>query len=506
MSVIKGGNGTDEMSVDPISKAAHVTLYDTAGNVINPNNSLANITIDANNTTIATLGAGAAYNGTGTDISNYSQINIDVYGRPGVVAGDASSAKASLYMEFSKDNSNWDISIPQLIRDPSLVIPIPLINVHKYFRVRYLNDGGVAAIAVLGLTDVAGTPTAQTAFRLTTYLLPSSTKELVRTMDQAISGSDPATLVRAGIMGKNPTNTYVNKNQSGISNANNSTAILGAGAIFNGTYEEVLGYNSIIVNIDTDLAGTLTVDFSSNGTNITQSISRTFTNTSSGQTYVFIPSSRYFKLRYTNTAGTQAYFRLQTIFKSEAISSIFLPADSPLTKNSLVQAVLSVPSDGIKTTYSASIQNIIPVSTPTDLFTITGSATKTIRVLRIAFSAVKTAASTMDVLLIKRSTANSGGTSSSIFGVPHDSNNNAATATVLAYSVNPTLGTAVGTVRGRKILVNASGTAGDYLVFEFGKIGQAIVLRGINDVLAINLNGVTMTGGLCNVSIEWTEE
>src|SRR5882672_2507775 len=34
MAVIKSGNSTDQMTVDPVSKAAHVTLYDTAGNVL----------------------------------------------------------------------------------------------------------------------------------------------------------------------------------------------------------------------------------------------------------------------------------------------------------------------------------------------------------------------------------------------------------------------------------------------------------------------------------------
>jgi hypothetical protein len=35
---------------------------------------------------------------------------------------------------------------------------------------------------------------------------------------------------------------------------------------------------------------------------------------------------------------------------------------------------------------------------------------------------------------------------------------------------------------------------------------QAIVLRGINEVFSVNLNGVTVTGGSLNIQIEWTEE
>lgn len=506
---IKSDNSTDELRVDPISKAAHVTLYDSAGAELSPNTVKAGVVIDANNTTTATLGAGAVYNGTGTDILNYNQVNVEVFGRPGVVAGDGSSAKASLYLEFSKDNSNWDVSIPQLIRDPSLIIPIPLINVHKYFRVRYLNDGGVAAIASLGLTDTAGAATAQTEFRLTTYLLPLATKELTRTMDQGISGSDPATLVRGGVMGKNPIGTYTNKNTSGLSLNQNSTVVLGAGASFTGsTWEEILGYQSITVNIDSDLVGTLDIQFSSDGTNITSTVTRPFTNVSAGQNYIFIPIARYARIKYTNTAGTQAFFRLQTIFKSEAVGSIYSPANTALNQNSLAQVVVSIPNDGVKTTYSASVLGHGPVLVPTDTFSIIGSATKTIRILSFFVSGTKTTAAQIDIQLIKRSTASTGGVPTELIRVPHDSNNIGATATVQVYTVNPVPGTSVGTIKVDKLFLPATGTAtdGGTKIYEFGKLGQAIVLRGVGESLNLNLNGVTATGGSFNIGVEWTEE
>jgi hypothetical protein len=496
---VKSDNSTDELRIDPTSKAAHVTLYDTAGNEINPSFTKAGIVIDANNTSIVALAAGATFTGVATDILNYNQVNIEIYATP-------STAKASFYFQFSKDGSNWDVSVPSLVRDPTFVIPIPVINVHKYFRVVYVNDGGVGAIAALGLTDTAGTPTLQTNFRLTTYLLPLATKELTRTMDQTIQGSDAASLVRAGIMAKNPTNNYVNSNQSGLSLSNNSTAVLGAGASFTGVYEEVLGYSSIALNIDSDLVGTLEFQGSQDGTNQSFSLTRTFTKVSSGQNYVFIPTTKYVRIKYTNTAGTQSYFRLQTVFKSTPFGAIFTPTNTPLDQNSLAQVVIAVPTDGTKTTYSAATNGLAPALTPTDVFTITGSATKTIRVTKITFSAVKTAASTIDVLLLKRSTANNGGVSAAVTATSFDSSNAAATATVLAYTTNPTTGTLVGNVRNRKCLVPTSGNTGDYISYEFGQLGQAVVLRGINQVLSINLNGVTMTGGLCNFAVEWTEE
>lgn len=75
--------------------------------------------------------------------------------------------------------------------------------------------GGVVAIAALGLTDAPGTPTNQTNFKLNTYLLPYATKELARTLDQSISGSDSVSLVRSMGMGKNPTGDIRNINTPG---------------------------------------------------------------------------------------------------------------------------------------------------------------------------------------------------------------------------------------------------------------------------------------------------
>jgi hypothetical protein len=164
-------------------------------------------------------------------------------------------------------------------------------------------------------------------------------------------------------------------------------------------------------------------------------------------------------------------------------------------------------------TYSAAKVGLVPASSPTDIFTITGSATKIVRVTRIAITATTTSATpaAIDCLLVKRSTANSGGTSTgSPTPVPHDSTNAAATATILAYTVNPTTGDIVGTaLRNEKLMQQlATLTATDFpgpgkLVWEFPR---PIVLRGIAEVLAVNLNGVSVTGTASfDIDAEWTE-
>jgi hypothetical protein len=172
--------------------------------------------------------------------------------------------------------------------------------------------------------------------------------------------------------------------------------------------------------------------------------------------------------------------------------------------------VASAQLDGFKATYSAAITGLTAPATPTDAFTITGSATKVVRVTRVGISASEQTSALRDVQLIKRSTANSGGTSSSITAVPHDSADGAATATVLAYTANPTtLGTSVGIVRTTNIDVAATNLVGasDYLEWKFGDgPSKGIVLRGTSQVLAINLNGVTSANNSWHFYMEWTEE
>lgn len=159
-------------------------------------------------------------------------------------------------------------------------------------------------------------------------------------------------------------------------------------------------------------------------------------------------------------------------------------------------------------TYSASIVGLSPAALATDIFTITGSATKTVRISRILVNGVQTTAGQVSVMAVKRSTANTVGTSTAPTRVPYDSTSAAATATVLAYTANPTLGTTVGTITSSRLFVPGTASASDAQGLQVltGDVGQQfITLRGIAEVVAVNLNGVTVTGAALNITVEWTE-
>lgn len=159
-------------------------------------------------------------------------------------------------------------------------------------------------------------------------------------------------------------------------------------------------------------------------------------------------------------------------------------------------------------TYSSAVSALAVQSGATDFFTITGSASKIIIVKRVRFSASSSSTSQILLTMAKRSSANSGGTSTTSTNVPHDSTNAAASATVLAYTANPTTGTLVGLVRSANYtsMATNSNVATDIREFTFGiEEDQGIILRGTSEVLALNLAATAVTGLSAAISIEWRE-
>lgn len=165
-------------------------------------------------------------------------------------------------------------------------------------------------------------------------------------------------------------------------------------------------------------------------------------------------------------------------------------------------------SDGLRATYAASILGLAVAASATDIFTILGSATKTVRITRLRISGTKTTAgAAIDVQLIIRSAADTAGTKTNPTLIPYDSASAPATAIVAAYTTNPTLGTTVGTLVADSVFVALNTAASGLLDYTFGnRPAQAIVLRGVAQQLAVNLNAVTVGGGTFDLWVEWTED
>ncbi len=166
--------------------------------------------------------------------------------------------------------------------------------------------------------------------------------------------------------------------------------------------------------------------------------------------------------------------------------------------------------EGWKRTYSAYITGLVPGATPQDIFTITGVASTLVKVARLEIAGTATASATVLITLLKRSTANSGGTSTNPVKLSYDSGDTAAGATITAYTANPTAGTLVNNLRTRKLLLGATSptTILDRMIEEYGvRPAKCPTLRSASEVYAVNLGGVTaLAGWAFDIFIEWTEE
>jgi hypothetical protein len=109
--------------------------------------------------------------------------------------------------------------------------------------------------------------------------------------------------------------------------------------------------------------------------------------------------------------------------------------------------------------------------------------------------------------LLKRSTANSGGTSSAITAIPLDSNFSSATASGVYYTANPTTGTSLGTISHCALVSGGAVWPGTiHILFDSTKGGSPIVLRGTSESVSVNFNGATNGIGNSVVDIEWSEK
>lgn len=212
------------------------------------------------------------------------------------------------------------------------------------------------------------------------------------------------------------------------------------------------------------------------------------------------------------SCGPTAYF---TAGKSGRLSintqgQLCIIGASTLASPTANTYVGNVNTQGTKTTYRATAINVAAAASASDILTLTGSASKTIRVTLIEFTGLATAAANQAVYIRKRSTVDTGGTAAAITPIPLDSANAAGSGTVNSYTANPTLGTEVGVVlAGRNVYVSPLASASPFNthVWAFGdKNGQPIVLRGTSEQIAVNLGGAIASGLSATINIEWTEE
>ncbi len=165
---------------------------------------------------------------------------------------------------------------------------------------------------------------------------------------------------------------------------------------------------------------------------------------------------------------------------------------------------------GTKATYRAAITALVPAASATDVFTITGSATKIVKIDNISVSGTAGTAIVADVQLSKRSTADTGGASTAPTVVAVDATDAAGTAVVAAYTANPTTGSLIGIVGSKKLALIATATpvsAVDRIEWNFnGRGGKGLYLNAAAQQLCVNLNAQSITSGTLDIEVTWSEE
>jgi len=173
--------------------------------------------------------------------------------------------------------------------------------------------------------------------------------------------------------------------------------------------------------------------------------------------------------------------------------------------------VQPISPESSKATYSAGVKKTTFAATATDIIQLIGSTSKTIKLARVQITADATAAGILELYLVKRTAANTGGTAAAITGIAHDTQDPAYTATLQEYSANPSALGAGQIIRIDGYALPSATTTGypfSPYVFTFGvHNGKMPTLHGVAESISINLNGQAIPSGLnLWVDIEWTEE
>ena len=165
-----------------------------------------------------------------------------------------------------------------------------------------------------------------------------------------------------------------------------------------------------------------------------------------------------------------------------------------------------------KATYTYLITATAPYATPTDWVVLRGSATKLVKVVRTSFLGFATAATNILFTYKTHSIANTAGTSTTPAIIQRDSTDNAPTASILLYSVAPTINASAIIVENIWTQLAVTMATASVLpvpvTHEYG-LGpyEPWTLRGVAQEFAINFNGVAVpAGGLYTYEITWTEE
>lgn len=522
------------------------------------NPTLVDLVSTANSST-STLTSGSVFTGTAENIAQYKQIQISVI-------SDVASGTNGLSIQQSSNGTNWDIVDTYTVA-AATGVTVSLGVAASYFRIVYTNGGTNQASFRLQTVYKTGEAksssqrpqdarsneidTEETSSYNMVYDSVAGVWNRLQTTDLPITGQLAQTATVNNILtttaGASPTDCL------GYRTISVQVVSTGSGGtyIFEGSNDNT-NFQALTVFSITSLPGT--------------TIAAAITATSSSLIYHAPITTRYIRLRIATTitgGSIQAFTRLSQVTWVPSVYHAVQPTAANLNvaigntptvnlgtagngANSVCKAEDAVAASGDSGVFVIGVRRDTPVvsasangdyneiavdkwgainvvnfekhaktfscsaitasaASATDIAILPGNATNTVYVTKVIISGIQTTAGSVLVQLIKRSTANSGGTSAAMTAVPHESTDTAVSAPLTYNTTNPTTGTIVGNVRTIYLSLGSTTVASGNVVWEFADKGKHIILSGVAQGLAVNLNGVTVTGGSFSITFEWIE-
>lgn len=114
-----------------------------------------------------------------------------------------------------------------------------------------------------------------------------------------------------------------------VSKNNSSIVPLGAGETFIGEWDDIVNQASIQLIINTDVAGDLSFEFSTDRENIDLSVPVSVVGQNPSGKFSVVPTAKFARIRLVNGASPQGHLRLQTIYDDESKVSIVVSESIP---------------------------------------------------------------------------------------------------------------------------------------------------------------------------------
>lgn len=203
----------------------------------------------------------------------------------------------------------------------------------------YLHTSPLSKVAVAGVIPVSGNEKWYPLVELRSIVFKAPIRSFFFTGDGvppdfAVIGTteiDDLSIEAVGSVIPSPLPASIVSIPSVVSAGNSSTAPLLGNGIFTGAIVDLisLGFNAIQIQVLTDQAGTVQIQFSTDGVNFDHSVTGIVTANDSTSIATGI-HGRFVRVRYVNGAINQTFFRLQTILCSVLSQPTVKDMDTPM--------------------------------------------------------------------------------------------------------------------------------------------------------------------------------